>query len=236
MLPEGTKTDNVAIPNAEGFVGRENKFVGLKNEYVEQPVAKPNATFSQLDEERSRSIRNTVFAAAEEIKAKTSKEVPQPDERIVEVRVQALRSTMGIIDHYFLVLEGMEYHPGHYKRGNLLPLGTTENFHVVARRRLCIDCYNKIIADFNLREDKRIGSFYPFLNCESLATGFSLQSLGFIALPFVFGFLLLGKLLLALVTFLVALLYLLLVGKYTISRTVRTRCHHLAARSTSCST
>lgn len=196
--------------------------------------SRPGDLFATLDENRSKRLRGSLLAAVTASQAGKASEpdsstttVTDGNERVVEVRVQALKSTLGIIDHYYLVLEGMEYHPGHYKRGNFLPLGSTVNYHVAAKRRLCIDCYNKIIADFNLREDKRIGSFYPFLNCESLATGFSLQSLGFIAVPFVFGFLLLGRMLLAVVTFLVALLYLLLVGKFTISRTVRSRCRHL---------
>lgn len=205
------------------------------------------SSFARLDEERERAIATRVMsratvaedesvaaaaAAADDVaSAAAAAQATSTSERMVEVRVQALRRTFGIIDHYYLVIEGMEYHPGYYKRGNFLPLGTTANYHVVARRRVCLDCYNKIIADFNLREDKRIGSFYPFLNCESLATGFSLQSLGFLAVPFVAGFLLLGRFLLAVVTFLLALLYLLLVGKYTISRTVRARCRHLPPQS-----
>lgn len=151
--------------------------------------------------------------------------------REVEIRVQALKNTMGLIDHYYMVLNGMEYHPGNYRLGNILPLDSTKGYHVVMKKRICIDCYNKIVTDFNMKEDKRIASFYPFLNCESLTTGISAQSMAFIAIPFVVLLVLRGMFLWALVLLLATFVYMLGVSKFVFSRTTSSTCKHLRALS-----
>lgn len=64
----------------------------------------------------------------------------------------------------------MNIHPGYYKSGNILPIETTKGSHTVFKKQLCIDCYNKIIVNYNSMDDKR-NTF--------------LLSLVFIQLPFI---------------------------------------------------
>lgn len=148
-------------------------------------------------------------------------------EHVVEIRCQALKSTMGFVDHYFLVVEDLEYHMGYYKKGSILPLGTTKGSHTVCVKNLCDQCYDKIAADYNLREDKRLFGYYPLINCESLSTGLSLQSLAILALPFVFTLIAFGRLVYALVLTLVVLLLVLSYSKYVFSRSSTYTCPHL---------
>lgn len=148
----------------------------------------------------------------------------------VEIRVRASRNMLGLIDHYFLLVDGSEYHPGFYSNGNVLPMGTTSGAHVAERRDLCRECYDKLKIDVSLEEPRRLfGLYYPFLNCESLCTGFSVQSLHIFALPFVVGLACRGMILHSLLAFALALLSLLAYSKYVFSRTKDTRCAHIVA-------
>lgn len=146
----------------------------------------------------------------------------------IEIRVQALKRTLGMIDHYYMVIEDKEYHPGYYKPGCILPRDSTKGYHVAARRLVCRDCLDLIVLNFNLREDKRMLSLYPLLNCESLTVGFSVQSVALCAIPFI-GFLLCkGRPMYAALLLLCVIVALLLHSKYVFSRTARQRCNHLA--------
>lgn len=150
-----------------------------------------------------------------------------PFVKTIEYRVQALQQSYGLIDHYFLVIDDMEFHLGQYKLGSILPAGTTKGAHTLNVRKICEFCYNKIIADINYREDLRLISYYPILNCESLATGFSVQSLGFLALPFILTLTILQHYYLAIIIFLLTIIFLLAYSKYIFSRTIKSKCIHL---------
>lgn len=145
----------------------------------------------------------------------------------IEICVQALKHTLGLIDHYYMVIGDHEYHPGFYSRGCILPVGTTKGYHVAFRRTVCRDCLDFIILNFNLREDKRILNLYPLLNCESFTTGFSVQSVAFCAVPFIGLLFLNGQTIYAILLILSVILTMLLHSKYVFSRTIRQRCEHL---------
>lgn len=148
--------------------------------------------------------------------------------KTVEYKCQALKNSFGLIDHYFIVIDDKEFHLGEYRFGKILPNGTTKGAHVVERRDICIECYNKIIADFNFREDRRLITYYPMLNCESLSTGFSSQSLVFLAIPFIGIMLIKGQLIYAILIFLLAIICLLWYSKYMFSDTKKSKCMHLS--------
>lgn len=145
----------------------------------------------------------------------------------IEYRCRAIKNTFGIFDHYFLVVDNKEIHMGFYRSGKILPINSTKGAHIVAEKKLCAMCYNKIIADINLREDVRLISYYPMLNCETLSTGFSVQSLAFLSLPIAILLLIKGFVLYACLIFLVTLLVLLLYSKFVYSRTVKLKCAHV---------
>lgn len=147
----------------------------------------------------------------------------------IEIRVQALKRTLGVVDHYYMVIGGKEYHPGGYGPGSVLPLGTTKGYHTAVRRQLCRDCFDKIVLDFVLSEDKRIYGYYPFLNCESLSTGISVQSQAFVFVPFVLIQAFRANWKNVLVLLLLALLFVLAASKFVFSRTQRQKCSHLPA-------
>lgn len=147
--------------------------------------------------------------------------------KIIEYRCQALKNTLGLIDHYFLVIDDKEYHLGFYTPGKVLPKDSTKGYHIVSKRKVCETCYNKIIADLNYKEDIRLIRYFPFLNCETLCTGFSVQSLALLTLPCV-GFLIVkGKILYVIILVLLTLIVILVYSKYTFSRTKYSRCKHL---------
>lgn len=148
-------------------------------------------------------------------------------EHRLEIRVQALKATLGLVDHYYLILNDLEYHPGMYARGCVLPKGTTKGYHVAAIRTICQTCYDKIILNFNTREDKRIWSFYPFINCESFSTGFSVQSLAIIAIPIAVALMYQKNYIYAFVVLLIGALAHLTVSKFSFSRTFKGKCAHL---------
>lgn len=146
----------------------------------------------------------------------------------IEVRVQALKSVFGLIDHYYMILDDKEYHPGMYAPGSILPKDSTKGYHVAAIRTVCQLCHDKLVLNLNAREDKRIWSFFPLLNCESISTGFSIQSVVLVLiLPIVTMLLLQRKILITVIAVLLGLLVHLSVSKYMFSRTVKTRCSHL---------
>lgn len=145
----------------------------------------------------------------------------------IEYRCRAIKNTLGIFDHYFLVIGDHEIHMGFYQTGKILPKNTTKGAHIVAEKELCELCYNKIIADINLKEDVRLIAYYPLLNCETLATGFSIQSLAFLSLPIIFCCLIKGLLFYACLVVLCTILVILMYSKYVYSRTNKLKCFHL---------
>lgn len=147
--------------------------------------------------------------------------------KIVEIRCKALRNTFGLIDHYFLIIDDYEYHMGFYKLGRILPKNSTRNFHTIGFKYICTDCYNKIIINYNLNEDSRLISYYPLLNCETLCTGFSIQSLAFLAIPFCAILIIKSYFLYSIILLLTVLIIILLLSKYTYSRVYKKYCKHI---------
>lgn len=157
-----------------------------------------------------------------------NKQQKQPSVHRIEVRVQALRSAFGLADHYYMIIDDdMEYHPGMYAQGSILPNGTTKGYHVVDVRTVCQACHDKIILNFNAREDKRVWALFPLLNCESLSMGFSIQTAMMIAIPIAAALLLQSHFVYALIALLFGLALHLAVSKYMFSRTRKSRCVHL---------
>lgn len=159
---------------------------------------------------------------------KSKNEVVRRAETTVELCVRAERLSLGLIDHYFMIFDEFEYHPGFYKSGNILPKGFSKGYHVAAIKRVCRDCLNKIIIDYNLSEDRRISNWYPIFNCESLSTGISVQSIIMLVFtPTILIAMIKAHFVLAIVVLLLGLLCLLFYSKWTFSRTRRLRCKHL---------
>lgn len=146
----------------------------------------------------------------------------------IEICVRAEHRSFGMIDHYFMIFDDFEYHPGFYKSGNILPRGFSKGYHVAAVKRVCRDCLSKIILDYNLSEDRRISNWYPLFNCESLSTGISVQSIIMLVFaPTTVIAIVKFHFTLALIVLLIGLLCLLFYSKWTFSRTRRFKCEHL---------
>ncbi|AYP97968.1 Ac81 [Mauternbach virus] len=152
-----------------------------------------------------------------------------PDEYFtIEVRCQAMRKTFGLFDHYFIVVNGYEYHSGWYRQGKILKHGTTKGSHLISIRKICNVCYYKMIAEFYVKEDLRIfNAYFPFINCETICMGISVQSLLFLTIPFICVFVVKGCFLYALIFLLISIVCVLIYSKYQFSRTTKTKCNHL---------
>ncbi|KAG8362547.1 ac81-like [Fopius arisanus] len=149
----------------------------------------------------------------------------------VEIHVQAMKKFFGLIDHYFFVFEDMEYHPGIYRLGNILPLKTTKGSHLVCAKILCHDCYEKLVAKCNSHEDKHLAMmYYPMINCESLTTGISCQSFSFLALPFFAYMAIHHSMEYAMIFILTVVVVFLAYSKFVFSRANKQKCHHLQER------
>lgn len=147
--------------------------------------------------------------------------------RVVEIRARAIRSSLGLFDHYFMIAGDYEYHLGGYRGKVKMPKGTTVNSNLCDVRSLCRYCYAKIMYNIESGEYDKLFRFFPFINCETLTCGISTQALFVLTLPFVFVLSYYGKLLLAVILFLITLVVLLWSSKYKLSRTLRSRCKHL---------
>lgn len=148
----------------------------------------------------------------------------------IECRCRAEKKVLGLLDHYYYVIDGAEYH---FSKP-AIPEGTTKRFHVVYEKELCVNCYRLAIVTFTkMKEDFRLYSmFFPILNCESLCLGFSIQSLCLLAIPFVGSLLLKQLYYWAVILILITLVILLANSKYMFSKTDKFTCKHLR-RSTS---
>lgn len=162
------------------------------------------------------------------IKQPQQQQLQQPHStRQIEYRVQAMKKTMGLFDHYYLVIGDKEYHPGRYKPGKVLPVNTTKGYHIVSTVSVCDECYNKIVVDLHLEEDIRMFSYFPFMNCETMCFGISIQSLAIYLVPFLVVLLWRGQLFYAIMLVLISLTVLLVRSKYIFSRTVKSHCAHI---------
>lgn len=151
----------------------------------------------------------------------------------LEIWARPQRRTLGLVDHYFLVIGDSEYHLGAYRSSDnveILPRGSTRNAILVSVRYVCRVCFEQLSASIEHREYTRLFDFYPIVNCESLVRGFSLQStlLALVALPLVFLVLvLIGSICWALLAFTMVFTLHLAISKYTLSRIRYTNCRHL---------
>lgn len=147
--------------------------------------------------------------------------------QIVEIRSRAIRSSMGLFDHYFIIVDEYEYHLGGYRGKVKMPKGTTVNSNLCNLRSVCRHCHAKIMYNIESGEYDKLFKFFPFINCETLACGISTQALFVLPVPFVCGLLYYGKVLLAIVLLLSTLVVLLWSSKYRLSKTLQSRCEHL---------
>lgn len=147
----------------------------------------------------------------------------------VELCCRATRRSFGLIDHYFLRLEGNEYHFGVYQKGRVIPAGYTQGAHVITEHALCPACRDSLQQRIDQKCDVRLmQQYFPLLNCESFCLGFSYQIIGLVAfVPTVVVLILKHHFLWALILLLIGLVVQLWVSKYRFSRTARTRCSHL---------
>lgn len=148
--------------------------------------------------------------------------------RILEIRSRIIRSSFGLFDHYFIVIDDYEYHLGGYRGKVMMPKGATINSNLCCLRTICDRCYAKIMYNIESGEyDKLLYKFFPFINCETFTCGISTQSLFVLTLPFVGTLLFYKKFLLTIILLLFALVILLWHSKYTLSRTTRSECEHV---------
>lgn len=148
--------------------------------------------------------------------------------KTIEIKCQAMKKTFGLFDHYFMVIDGVEYHTGAYSGGKILKDGQTKGAHTTSVRKVCKMCYDKIIAEFYVKEDLRLfNTYFPFINCESICEGFSVQSLLFFTIPFICLGIANGNFILVVIIILVSFLFVLMYSKYKFSRTHKNQCSHL---------
>jgi len=144
-----------------------------------------------------------------------------------ETRVSTMRGTFCLFDHYFLAIDDTEYHLGYYPKGTYLPKGTTKNSKLTKVEQICELCYIKLIINIETGKYKRDFNFFPFINCETLTHGFSIQSLLILSVPFAYSLLYLCKPICALILLLVTIILLLWTSKYVSSRIHYSKCVHL---------
>lgn len=149
--------------------------------------------------------------------------------KTIELRCQAIKRSFGLFDHYFYIIDDREVHMGKYRRGKIMPKGTTKGSHIIAKIQICESCYNKIILDLTLKEDVRLAeSYFPILNCESLCTGVSIQTVVLIiSIPFALVLLIKGLYLWVIILILASIVFLLAYSKFMFSKTRQKKCEHI---------
>lgn len=147
----------------------------------------------------------------------------------IEIYSIAQRATFGLIDHYFLMIPmyQLEFHLGIYSRGLILPAGRTVGAHLCGRKLVCDSCFVKLMHDLESGEYNRLIGYFPFVNCETLTTGISVQSIILINSIFVYASFAFGKFKMGFFISVVLLLCLLLFSKYNFSRTYKFKCPHM---------
>jgi len=145
-----------------------------------------------------------------------------------DVYVKAMSNTLGLIDHYYLVIDGVSYHLGFNRR--IAQQHSIPSTHTLVERRLyCTKCTADFFDQLRLNEDRRLFGYYPLVNCESLSVGFSMQSLSLLT-GSIISCVVLAKsmnLLLCLCVMLLTVLVCLWWGKYVRTRVRKTSCKHL---------
>lgn len=149
------------------------------------------------------------------------------DKKLIEIRSRVIRSSLGLFDHYFIVVDDHEYHLGGYRGKVKMPKGSTVNSNLYNLRTVCGRCYTKIMYNIESGEYDKLFKFFPFVNCETLTCGISTQALFILPLPAVCVFLYYNKVLLALVLLLSLFVILLWSSKYKLSKTTQSWCEHI---------
>lgn len=147
----------------------------------------------------------------------------------IEIHCQAMKSTMGLFDHYFIVIDNMEYHMGLYQKGALIPLGSTKGSHLITIRTICDQCYRRIVMKYNAQEDRRMAlKYYPIINCETLVMGMSVQVvLITLVLPFLILLICKGLIIYSILLFVLTLTLQLWYSKSLYCSSTKTLCVHL---------
>lgn len=145
----------------------------------------------------------------------------------IKIYAKAIKKSFGLYDHYFIIIDNHEYHLGCYTKGSKLNAGTTKGAHLITTRKLCHKCFNLLLINLEKKEDQRLFWYYPFINCESLAIGCSLQVLMTCNIPIAFCLLIKGYFVFAILLILFILTIVLFWSKYLYSRTTFTYCKHL---------
>lgn len=145
----------------------------------------------------------------------------------IKLHLRPIAWSYGLFDHYFLVIKDTEYHLGEYPKGTKLPVGTTKNSSILYNIEYCKDCYNKLLLDIETQEHKRLFSFFPFVNCETLATGLSIQSINLWFFPIIVYCLCSQRFLLAILIFLLCLLLQVVYSKYQMIGVRKKKCEHI---------
>ncbi|UDM55438.1 Ac81 [Phenacoccus solenopsis nudivirus] len=145
-----------------------------------------------------------------------------------DIYVKALPNTFGLVDHYYMVHDGVSYHMGKNRMINIRKV--PESHTLIRKLYKCEQCTSDFYKNLHANEDVRLFNFYPFVNCESLSVGFSAQSLCLLSIPLAFTtFIVFGALLVSIIILLVGLIFCLWIGKYDRSRIKHKFCQHLCS-------
>lgn len=151
--------------------------------------------------------------------------VPQPPPKIIELRCTPQKNTLGLVDHYYMVLDGVEYHVDLNSTQKQLPEGTTRRSHTVEYRGACSMCYDRQLGTYFTVAD--IFKYFPWFNCETICMGFSFQSLFLLTVPFIVALFLSHNYLCCVIFMLLVAIAFLLFSKYNYSRTKYALCPHI---------
>lgn len=149
----------------------------------------------------------------------------------IKIYVNPSKLFKNLIDHYFLVIDDYEYHLGIYRKGRTLPFGTTKNAHLVTSRKICSTCFKMLWANLEKNEDSRMIWLFPFINCESLTIGCSLQILILINIPLSIVLFYKGYFVYGIIALMLIMIVILLWSRYVNSKKPTIKyCKHLKKR------
>lgn len=138
-------------------------------------------------------------------------------------------TTPHFYDHYFLIINDLyEYHPGVYRKGNILPFNTTKGHHIYKTQYLCEECFQYTLTFY---KSLKVNSLllYPMTNCETLVEGSSgSAAIALVGLTMLItNTVITTNILLFLFILVCALLIWVLWSRYKFSRHYKVYCEHL---------
>ena len=146
----------------------------------------------------------------------------------VETFLRASKHSWGITDHYWWQFGGSEYHVGTEQQHRIKPANSTLGGHLYSKSYICEQCLNNLETKLQSKRDiQLLQNMYPLVNCESLTTGFSSQSVFLLALVPIIGLVVFHKFCFALLLFLATLVLYLMGSKYAYSKTRTYHCPHI---------